>query len=525
MMKNIKLFDNKFNLIQFIFEKNDDKKNIAFVTFQSKISYQQLEMEVKWTAAALKRQGILPIQRIIISLNDSLELIVLFLAAIAIGACPIILNPHSKPRTVEYIARDSGAVLFFFESESYGSLKEIITNIENKKIPVFVFSREKNVEFENIRCFLSPGSDDFDYHQSGINEMALMQYTSGTTGDPKGVMHSSQAILSSCQLFAGPHLQLCSEDILYSTSKMFFGYGLGNSLFFPLYFGARALIDSRWPTNETILENVIAFNPTLFFSTPVIYKNICNQNTSQIISKTCRLLFSGGAPLPEKLQNLWNDQYQVKIYEGLGATEMCHVFITNDSNHFKPGSAGKLINGYKYRLVDQAGIEITGRSSGILEISGQSIALGYWNKQDVTRKNFKNGWYHTGDIFSIDEDGFFYYRGREDDLFKVKGRWVIPSEIESYLKNIFFQIDESFLVPRNDGYQIQPVLFVIKKNNKKDEENEILTASILKSLANNFESYKIPIDIIYLDSLPYNDNGKIVRSILANHAVLRPEGV
>jgi len=361
-----------------------------------------------------------------------------------------------------------------------------------------------------------PAWDDF--RRRDREDLVLLQYTSGTTGRPKGVMHSGRSALGSCFAFAEGRLGLTADDVFYSAPKAFFGYGMGNSLFFPLFLGASAVLDPRWPTVETVTENVARLRPTALFAVPTLYRKLLERDDLWPRDAAVRLAFSAGSPLSHDLRQDWRARFGLDLFDGIGATELFHVFATTYPSSTKPGSLGRVVDGFRHRIVDRDGRPVGPGEAGTLLVAGPSVALGYLGLEEATRRKFADGWYRTGDLFSQDADGDLFFHGREDDTFKVFGRWLVPLEIESLVKARFESVDDAFVVPGHDGYgEDRPVLFLVTA----DADFAGLADAVRTAIAAAMESYKVPALVLPLEAPPTNENGKVRRSALAEIANAR----
>lgn len=327
-------------------------------------------------------------------------------------------------------------------------------------------------------------------------------------------MHSVLSVLTSCACFAEAQLGLTSDDTLYSVPKAFFGYGMGNSLFFPLYLGATSLLDSRWPTSATVAENIKSFSPSVLFAVPTLYRKLLDEDLRPQ-DCTVRLAFSAGAPLSEQIREAWHTRFGFDLHDGIGTTELCHVFATTYPHAMRTGSVGRMVTGFRHCIVDECRAPVEAGKIGVLLVDTPCSSIGYWNNPAETAAKFKDGWWCTGDLFSEDQDGFLYFHGREDDRFKVFGRWLVPLEIERLLKNCFPEIDEAFVVPGRDVYgENRPVLFM------RSSETDIGRMAMLTTtvISDSLESFKKPVLCLPLSEIPYTPSGKVNRRELSIRA-------
>lgn len=502
------------NLAQvFLADKRDPAKP-SFVGPAGTISYGRLNTEVRRLACALDAQELSDGCRVAISLDDSIELAVIFLACLATGAVPLVINPNLDARTLSHVLRDSGASAIFTKSANRDVTTKTVSSLPHSLRVIFADAGDFAA---GTPGWVPEGADpNWDaFRTLRPDDLVLLQYTSGTTGRPKGVMHSTRSVLASCIEFAENRLGLTADDTFYSVPKTFFGYGMGNSLFFPLYLGATAVLDPRWPTPATVADTLVRYSPTAFFGVPTLYRKLLENEKLRPEDCALRLAFSAGAPLPEQLREAWRARFGLDLHDGIGATELCHVFATTYPDAIRPGSLGRMLPGFGHRIVDDRGISVARGEVGVLMVEASCSAIGYWNNADGTRAKFTNGWFRTGDLFSEDGDGFLYFHGREDDRFKVFGRWVAPLEIETLLKDRFPEIADAFVVPGQDALgEIRPVLFLMSA----EADFDALAERASTAIADNFESCKKPAVCLPLNEVPCNANGKVDRRALVARA-------
>lgn len=468
-----------------------------------------------------------PNERVLILLYDSPAFHICFLAILSIGAIPVPINPHLKADSFLHILTDSEANAVIVESNLAENISAIIC--QQAAIKPVVFFQDLYTTHEeplplidnNILSLrklsnLNQNIADFQFINKTESDIAFWQYTSGTTGKPKAVMHSGKGMLASYRLFAEQTLELNANDKYYSAAKMFFGYGLGNSFFFPLLGKASTLLENRWTDVNIVIKNLNSFKPTVFFAMPAIYAQLIKQMDKiepEVFDKL-KVCFSAGSPLPRAIFEQWQQYTDLDIYDGIGATEVGHVFLCNSKQRVKAGSTGKPIDGYEIKLLDKNNKEVGHNAIGVLFVKGPSLSKGYWKKPEITQTKFVGDWYRTGDLFSRDSENHFYYHGREDDLFKVKGRWVEPFEVEGLLlKHFKHIISEIKLVGiENQEGLIEANLFVICTKDIIDKDQ--LSEDILSLLKSNLESYKLPTQIHYVSAFLRNENGKVVNELL-----------
>ncbi|MCG7534595.1 AMP-binding protein [Pseudoalteromonas sp. OOF1S-7] len=451
--------------------------------------------------------------RVVICMNDSIALALSFYGVMLAGGIPIVINPRLRAESISYILADSDARLIISDEE----YREKFENMQHSS--ALLLHKENNF-FRHSQLIFSLDCQ-LNATQNPINGVVstqghcFWQYTSGTSGDPKAVMHTHEGILDMCEQFAGHYLQINEEDIIYSIPKTFFGYGMGNSLIFPLYGNCTALLTQQWPSVDKILSNIKQHKPSLLFGGPAIYKMMLDDPRTAEVVNIPRLFYSAGSPLLKQLHEEWFAKYDKYIIDGIGATEVGHVFIGNDISSPKFGKVGKCLPGYECKLL---AIEGYPKHTGILCVKGGSVAAGYWNKADKQEEKFSDGWYITGDIFSVDEEGNYEFIGREDDLFKVKGRWVEPVKIENWLLSKYSCISEAAVVPFHENYDVQCALFIVLGESAICSTQ--FESELRGDLSNGLHSFEVPRQIHFLESLTKNDNGKLERKKLIEKITL-----
>lgn len=473
------------------------------------LDYREFDRAVRRQAAQMLRERVAPGDRVVIALDDGPNLAVIFFAALAVGALPAALNSRLDGASLRQILADCEPVALYGEPAQAAAIRDAVHGMAASP-RVFL------PEFDWFRSLLA--SRDADDHWDAAVAIdpqapALIQYTSGTTGRPKGVMHSSRGVLECCAAFTG-QLGLGADDILYSVPKIFFGYGMGNSLFFPLYLGATAVLDPAWPTAPLVQANLRQFAPTVLFAVPTMYRMLLD---AELPSRQCslRLAFSAGAPLPEITASRWRARFGFDLHDGIGSTELCHVFATSYPDALRTGSLGHMLPDCEARIVGEHGRDTEPGEVGVLLIRAPFMAVGYWRRSPQEASGFVDGWYRTGDLFSRDRDGFLYFHGREDDRFKVYGRWVVPIEIEVLIGKHAPALGACFVVPGRDAAgEDRPVLCV----HGRPDEHEV--NRVIELLKREVDSHSVPATVLLLDDLPLTPNGKPNRRAIAQLADL-----
>jgi benzoate-CoA ligase len=472
-----------------------------------KLSYAELDRAVRRQAALLSRAGVAPGDCVVISLDDGPSLVVIFFAALAIAALPVVVNSRLDAEPLRQILDDAEPALVYAPTQREAVVSEALQSLV-RAVPAFFLG----ADWFRLLLDERDEADEWDAMVAVDGDApALIQYTSGTTGHAKGVMHSTRGVLECCAAFVA-QLGLGPDDVLYSVPKTFFGYGMGNSLFFPLYLGATAVLDPAWPTAESVHANLRRFAPTVLFAVPTMYRLLLDDGL-QASDCRLRLALSAGAPLPEVIATRWRSRLGFDLHDGIGSTELCHVFATSYPRALRAGSIGQLLPGCAARIVDEQGREVSCGEVGVLYMRAPFIAAGYWRRPKEQSERFVDGWYRTGDLFRQDRDGFLYFHGREDDRFKVFGRWVTPVEIEGIIGVHAPTIGVCFVVPGRDAVgEDRPVLCVHGRPDDRQLDH------LLVLLKQRMESHAYPARVLLIDDLPTTPNGKPNRRALANLA-------
>jgi anthranilate-CoA ligase len=501
-----------YNLTNLLFDRCD-KTLPLFLIGSEVLKRGEFELLVRRLASQFSN-FIGPGERVVMSLNDSAVLSASFLACVSIGAIPTIVNPRLNAKQIEYICKDCDAKVLIAENARVGDF------VHSTQIAKLVSRQKTNYDIPKILdldSMLVEGDPNWDYfHKTNPESPCYLQYTSGSTGQFKGVVHSVKNTIWFCHLFADTHLNIRDGDLIYSVPKMFFGYGMGNSLFFPLYTGAAAVLDEEWPSPQRVIANFQMYSPTIFFSVPSMYQML--HEHAEVFTNKIRIAFSAGSPLPTAEFEFWRDK-GIEICDGIGSTEVGHVYLANTPGEARANRTGKPLTGYMCKLLEECGAEVNVPGQmGVLLVKGPGVSNGYWNLSDKTEQRFNDGWYRTGDLFTMDQDGFFEYQGREDDKFKVKGRWVVPVFIEKLISERFSFLREAVLVPstrEHDG--IRPTLFLSLLPGKSVDTGS-LEQQIQSYLSDRLDSYSCPHKVIWLDAMPRNANGKLDRNSLVSLA-------
>jgi benzoate-CoA ligase len=427
-----------------------------------------------------------------------------------IGAVPVPVNTLLKPEDYEYLLNDSRAKVIVVSED----LLENITAIRNnllylRQIIVVGNPAENCLSFDSL---IKDKSIELETANTSKDDAAFWLYSSGTTGFPKGAVHLHHDMAFAAEHYAKGVLQINENDLTYSVAKLFFAYGLGNGLYFPFYVGASTVLSPERPLPTHVYSTIDRYKPTLFFGVPSSYTAMEQLEVTKkdYDLSSIRYCASAGEPLPKVVFDRWLEKWDLAILDGIGSTEVLHIYISNMPGEIKPGSTGKIVPGYEAKIIDpENGSIVPTGDIGTLMIKGDSIAAFYWNKHAKTNETFIGEWMNTGDQYYQDNEGFFWYVGRGDDMIKAGGIWVSPVEVEYCLME-HPAVSESGVVGNadEDGL-IKPKAFVVLREGYKPSlelANE-LSAFVKSKIA----PYKFPRWVEFVTDLPRTATGKMQR--------------
>ena len=508
------------NLFNTIFE---NELSTPAIRFDGRtISYAELRAETVTMAQVIRSLGAARGDRVALLLHDSPEFVEAFIATCSLGAIAVPVNMALRAEEQCSILHNSGANLAIIEADT---CRALLTHAPEK-----LQSLEKAIVVERSpgkRCHENLGpvrllslellrdeaieTPTPDFGDPGPNDPGFILYTSGSTGEPKGAVHRQAHIFYTNNTFCHEVLRLTTHDRLFSSSRLPFAYGLGNCLTFPLLNGATTILCREKPSPDIIARIFSEHRPTVFFGVPVIYNLLLEHHRSgrKLDCSSLRLCVSAGEALPAYLGEEWEKEFGVQLLDGIGSTEMLHMFMSNHENEVRYGSSGRLLEGYEARLVDEHGEPTPVDTEGHLWIKGESAAMYYWENPKATAKTFVDGWVRTGDLYRYDSDGYWYHMGRSDDCFKSSGRWVSPVEVEGALLR-HAGVARAAVVEDFDAHQLPcACAFVVKQDVESDSAQ--LEHELRKLAAESLPRFKQPRRYNFVTELPYTATGKIQR--------------
>jgi len=480
----------------------------AYVTADKTVTYGELASLTAAVASYLVDLDVQREQRVLMILDDSPAFPATFLGAMRIGAVPVPVNPMDRVDNYVYYLDDSYARVLVVEASLLGALEPELDSRLGLHVLVVDgdpgrFASFDSVARERAGHLPSPA----DTHRE---DMAFWLYSSGSTGRPKGVVHAHRDIGVTVEQYARNVLRISDDDVCYSTTKLFHAYGLGNGLTFPLSVGASVGLVKGRSVPERIFEAVARYQPTLFFSVPALYAAMVKAaGAGDVDFSSVRACVSAAEALPAAVLARWQALTGVPILDGIGSTEMLHIYCSNTLSDLAPGTSGRPVPGYELRLVDERGLEVAPGEPGDLMVRGDSCAGYYWHQRDKTRFSMRGDWFHTGDRYIVDADGHYVYQGRSDDMIKVGGLWVSPADVEGCLVK-HPAISEAAVI----GVYIDDVsrikAFVICTSGPPADADG-LADELRAWCKDNLRRYEYPHVIEFVEDLPRTPTGKVQR--------------
>ncbi len=485
----------------------------AYVTAGGRVTYGELAERVRRWGRALADAGIAPGERMMMVVKDCPEFVYLFYGAVRAGIVPVPLNTLLRSADYRYMFEDSGCAAVVHSPEFADEVEPALA--EASPGPRLAVRTEGSGGMAE-RASASPA--ELDVHPSTATSDCFWLYSSGSTGRPKGTVHRQRDALVNAVLYSEPVLGLGEDDVLFSAAKLFFAYGLGNSMNFPLCRGACTVLSDERPTPETTFRAIETFRPTVFFGVPTLYAAQCRAlETATPDLSSLRSCISAGEALPAPIFERWKSRTGIEIIDGIGSTEGTHIFISNLPGSARPGTSGKVLPGYRARIVDEGGNDVEQGGTGRLWVQGQSVAARYWNQPERTAETMLgDDWMNTGDTYTRDEDGFYVYCGRSDDMIKVGGIWCSPIEIEARLIDHPEVLEAGVVGREDDDGLVKPEAHVVLKDPANASPD--LETLLLEHCKAGLARYKYPRWFRFVEDLPKTATGKIQRFRLRDGA-------
>ena len=485
-----------------------DKVAVIDVGGQRELTYGEIARNVNRTGHALRRLGVRPEERVMALLPDCPEFIYVFFGAIRIGAVAVPVNTLLTPPEYEYLLNDSRARVLVVHQrflEKIAAIRGRTPHLEH-----ILVVGDGQYDYAPLADLLDADGDELAPVDMSEDDAAFWLYSSGTTGFPKGAVHLQHDMRCCAESVGQGVLGMAAADRTFSIAKLFFAYGLGNALYFPFFVGASTILLPEKPEPQRVFDVVRRYRPTIFYAVPTAYAGLlaAMDAGTPFDFSSLRLASSAGEPLAASLYERWHARTGVEVLDGIGSTEVLHTFISNHPGRVRPGSSGELVNGFEARIVDSDGRDLPAREIGDLLIKSKSTCAGYWNKQDQTRRTILGEWIRTGDKYSRDEDGYFWYQGRSDDMIKAGGYWVSPAEVEAAIQSHPAVLECAVVGCEDETRLTKPMAFVVLKSGQPSVD---LAQELQNHAKTRLAPYKYPRWVQFVTELPKTATGKIQR--------------
>ncbi|HWZ53130.1 MAG TPA: benzoate-CoA ligase family protein [Candidatus Acidoferrales bacterium] len=522
----------KFNIAEWFLDRPaaEHPDRVAILGEPSAATYGELRALANRAGNALQGIGCAPGDRVLLVLRDSAEFIAAFFGAAKIGAIAVPVNSFARAADFSFYLADSGASIALVDASALGEFRPAV-EIDEEAPKLIVVGGHREIDDEISRSssdavggaidwaeWIASGSEELDSHPSFSHDPAFLLYTSGSGGRPKAAVHQHKDMLAATRGYAEGVLGTRADDRMFSVSKLFFAYGLGNGMYFPLSAGASTVLNPEKTRVDRVAELLVKHRPTIFFGVPTFYAALLQEaNRGLAVDFTSvRLAVSAGEPLPAEVFHQCRERFGLEILDGIGSTEMLHIFISNRPGRARAASCGTPVPGYEVRITGD-----DGRTAGIAEIGnlavrGESALAEYWRKPELSAGVKPGEWVATGDKFLRDADGYYHYAGRSDDMIKVSGMWVSPVEVENALLGDERVAEAAVIGVEDRAGLIKPVAYVILAAGF--EPGAGVVAAIREAMRAKLVHYKCPREIYFVDDLPKTVTGKIQRYLLRDRA-------
>jgi len=511
-MNASELLPAQFNAATWFVDRNVAEGRGAVPAFSHEgrtLTYADVLDLVNRTGNALAETGVEPEQRVLMLCLDTPEFIGTFWGAIKIGAVPIPTNTLMRTADYLYFLDDSRAKVAVVSAALLAEAGPALA--EAKYLKHVLVAGGAPGRFMSYEDRIAKASSTLAAAATSRDDPAYWQYSSGSTGFPKGAVHLQHDMVICCETYGKQVLGIRPTDRVFSAAKLFFAYGLGATGFLPMSVGAQAMLYPQRPTPEGVFETITRYRPTLFFGIPTLFAAMLAVKDAEkrFDASSLRLCVSAGEALPEELYNRWRERFGVEIVDGIGTTEIGYIFISNRPGHTRPGSTGVAVPGYELAIVDDDGRPVARGDIGNIRVKGDSTMAYYWNKHEKTKETLFGQWIQTGDKYYQDEDGYYWYCGRSDDMLKVGGIWVSPVEVEGTLIR-HAAVLEAAVVGREDTDRlVKPHAYVVLKD--PATAGDKLADELKLFVKDKIAPYKYPRWIEFVTDLPKTATGKIQR--------------
>jgi len=481
---------------------------LAYIDDRGTYTYRELAERIDRCAIALRNLGLEPEQRVLLCLTDTIDFPTVFLACIKAGIVPVAVSTALKTHDYEHLLADSRGQAAVVSASLYPILEPALRQSAVRR--VVVSQGEVSGTRALAQLLQSTPHQPVAPIETCADEPCFWLYSSGSTGPPKGTIHAHESLILTAELYARPIVGICETDVVFSAAKLFFAYGLGNSLTFPLAFGAAAVLMEERPTPAAVFQRLRNHRPTVFCGVPTLYGSLlASTDAASAQELGLRACVSAGECLPASVGETWLNRFGVPILDGIGTTEMLHIFLSNRIGEVQYGTTGTPVPGYDVRLVDEHQQPVRDGEIGELQVSGPTAAIHYWNNREKTRHTFHGPWTRTGDKYSRNERGRYVHAGRADDMLKVGGIFVSPVEVEAALLTHPAVQEAAVVGKEDDAGLVKPLAFVVVRPGSTADTG--LAETLKQHVKEVLAPYKYPRWIEFLSELPKTATGKIQR--------------
>jgi benzoate-CoA ligase len=482
---------------------------VAYVDDAGRCTFADLAVRVNRAANALTGLGLGMDDRIMLCHLDTVDWVAVFLGAIKAGIVPIAVNTLLTSSDYEFMLNDSRAKALVVSEQLWPQFAPILGRCPHLK-HVVVSGADAQGSGTRLQDLLAHAGVSFTAAPTNADDPCFWLYSSGSTGTPKGTVHIQTSMLYTAELYGRPVLGIRTDDVVYSAAKLFFAYGLGNALSFPLAVGATTVLMAERPTPAAVFKRLKEHRPTIFYGVPTLCGALlASPELPQRSVLNLRVCTSAGEALPADIGRRWTEHFGVEILDGIGSTEMLHIFLSNRPGEVRYGTSGKAVPGYRLRVVNEQGKDAAPDEIGDLLVAGPSAAAGYWNNRERTRSTFLGEWTRTGDKYTYDADGYYTYSGRSDDMLKVGGIFVSPFEVEGALLAHPDVLEAAVVGIPDDAQLIKPKAYVVTKQGVQG--TPALADALKQHVKDRLAPYKYPRWVEFVPELPKTATGKIQR--------------
>lgn len=483
---------------------------VAYIDDRGRYTYAELAQRVDRAANALLGLGLLPEQRVLLALHDTIDFPSVFLGAIKAGIVPIAANTLLTATDYRYILDDSRAAALVVSPPLLPAFEEAFRADGRAYLREVVVAGDAASPYHALNDLLAHAGTSASAAATTCDDPCFWLYSSGSTGAPKGTVHVQASMIQTAELYSRPVLGIREDDVVFSAAKLFFAYGLGNALSFPLCVGATTVLMAERPTPAAVFKRLTEHRPTIFYGVPTLYAAmLASPEFPSRQSLNLRRCVSAGEPLPAEIGRRFHERTGVDILDGIGSTEMLHIFLSNRPEDVHYGTTGVPVPGYELRIVDEQGSDVADGEPGELLIRGPTAAMAYWNNRGRSRTTFMGEWTRSGDKYQRDASGYYVYCGRNDDMLKVGGIWVSPAEVEGAIVTHPAVLEAAVVAWQDEDRLVKPKAFIVLRQGQRSGPE--LANEIQEHVKQRLAHYKYPRRVEFIAELPKTATGKIQR--------------